>query len=275
MWILLWAAQDAAALSAQGAAAMREQRFADAAAIYRRLMKTETENPMWRFNLGLALYSSKLYPEASAELERFLKSRPAPGPAHLMLGASWIRMGRACEAIVPLQTGAKWRSSPETLLQLADAFAGCKRYREAAKMYDAAGDARLAARSYWQARDYGPAVERFRRVEDAFSGDAGFLYEFGDSLVRLSGAPAGIPYLERAVKADPALLPAKAELGKALLESDRAAEAIPHLEAAAGADPALLLPLSRALRAAGRNDDAARVQAEYRKRVTEGSQPPR
>jgi tetratricopeptide (TPR) repeat protein len=270
MWMFLLFAQDAAILSSQGAEAMRQQRFADAAAIYRKLVEAEASNPMWRLNLGLALYSSKQYPAASAELERFLRARPEPGPAHLVLGASWLRMGRECEAITPLQTGVKWRPSKETWIQLADAFAGCKQYTDAAKAYSQAGDERLAARSYWQARDYSSAVDRFRRIEDRFANDPEFLYEFGDSLVRQSGVAAGIAYLERSVKADPSLLPARAELGKALLEADRAAEAIPHLEAASAEDPTLLLPLSRAYRAEGRTEDATRVQNEYRKRLAGG-----
>jgi predicted Zn-dependent protease len=55
-------------------------------------------------------------------------------------------------------------------------------------------------------------------------------------------------------------------LGRALLDLDRADEAIPHLEAAVKVDPALLLPLSRAYKAKGRAEDAARAEAEYRRR---------
>ena len=102
-------------------------------------------------------------------------------------------------------------------------------------------------------------------MESRFAGDAEFLYEFGDTLARLRGAEAGLPYLEKAVKADPQLAPAHGALGRALLELHRAEESIPHLEAAVDTDAVLLLPLSRAYKATGRLQDAARAEAEYRK----------
>jgi predicted Zn-dependent protease len=266
VWLLLLA-QDPEALSARGAAAMRAQRFAEAERVYRQLMEAQPSNPMWRFNLGLAMYSAGRAGEAAAEFEGFLKARPEPGPAHLMLGSARLKTAEACAAVSPLETAVRWRASAETLPLLAEAYYGCQRYADAAATYDRAGDDRRAARAYWQARRYPEAAERFRRVESRYRDDAEFHYEYGDTLVRLSGAEAGLEHLERAVATKPALLPARAELGKALLELGRASEAIPHLEAASGADPALLLPLSRALRAAGRREEADRAQADYRARM--------
>jgi superkiller protein 3 len=266
---LLLLAQDVATLSAQGAAAMRSQKFSEAETVYRKLIETQPTNPMWRFNLGLALYSGKRYVESAKELQTFLEVQPEPGPAHVMLGASLLRIGKACDAVEPLETGVQWRASPETLPQLAEAYYGCRRYADAAKAYSRAGDERSAARCYWQARQYSEAVARFRKLESTHADDSDFQYEFGDSLVRLSGADAGVSHLERAVQLNPSLLPARGELGKALLELGRAHDAIPHLDAASGEDPTLLLPLARALRSTGRTDEAALVQAEYRKRVGE------
>jgi predicted Zn-dependent protease len=64
------------------------------------------------------------------------------------------------------------------------------------------------------------------------------------------------------------LLPARAALGKALLQAGRPREAIAHLESAVPADPALWLALSKAYRAAGRDEDAARAAGEYRTRMS-------
>ena len=58
-------------------------------------------------------------------------------------------------------------------------------------------------------------------------------------------------------------------LGKALLQVGRAKESIPHLEAAAQQDATVLLPLSRAYKATGRLQEAARIEAEYKQRVSE------
>ena len=86
----------------------------------------------------------------------------------------------------------------------------------------------------------------------------------------MDGADAGLPLLQRAVEAAPDLIPARGALGRVLMELGHAAESIPHLEAAAPMDATLLLPLSRAYRATGRTTDAARAEAEYRRKV--GSQ---
>ncbi len=267
IFLLLVLMQDPAALSDQGASAMRGGRFAEAEKAYRELIRLDPANPMWKLNLGLALHSEGKFQEAVASFETFLKVRPAPGPAHFMLGASRLKLGKACDAIAPLETARRWKSSRDILLQLGDASYGCQRYTAAAEAYLKAGDSRLAARAYWQARQYPEASTLFRSIEKQYSDEAEFNYEFGDTLTRMSGAAAGLPYLEAAVRLKPALVAARGELGKALAELGRDTDAIPHLEAAAAQDPALLLPLSRAYRNTGRSEDAARAQDEYRKRV--------
>ncbi len=65
--ILLWFVQDLGALSAEGASAMRSQRYADAVRVYRTLLEKDAANPMWRFNLGLAhFYSGAKRPSIKA-----------------------------------------------------------------------------------------------------------------------------------------------------------------------------------------------------------------
>jgi superkiller protein 3 len=262
-------------LSEQGARAMREGRFADAERIYRRMAELSPGDPRWRLNLGLALHSGGQYKEAIGEFERYLKANPKPGPAHLMLGVAFLKLDQPCEAIVPLEKARRWQANAQTLVELADAYNGCKRFLDAARLYrDAARltpeDARLTragARAFWQAREYQEARPLFAAVESRYSTDAGFLYEYGDTLARIAGGEEGLRYLEKAAQAAPDLLPARGALGRVLLELGRAAESVPHLEAAAPADPALLLPLSRAYRATGRTEEAARAEVDYRRRI--------
>ncbi len=54
---------------------MRAQRFTEAEALYRKLVALEPANPMWRMNLGLALYSSGQFAKAAPELEAYLKAK--------------------------------------------------------------------------------------------------------------------------------------------------------------------------------------------------------
>ncbi|MBL8179337.1 MAG: tetratricopeptide repeat protein [Bryobacterales bacterium] len=262
-------AQDPAALSSQAAAAMRAQKFPEAESLYRKLTALQPANPMWRMNLGLALYSSGQYEKSIPEFELFHKSKPAPGPTHLILGTALLKLGKSCPAVTPLETAARWdmqRSTPP----LADAYFGCKRYALAARAYEAAGpaSARRAAHCYWQARQYPEARRIFETLEKSHPNDPEFHYEFGDTLARTAGPEAALPHLRQAVEANPELLPARGELGKALLATGDAPSAIPHLEAASAAGPTLLLPLSRAYRAAGRTADADRAQQQYRRHLS-------
>jgi superkiller protein 3 len=126
---------------------------------------------------------------------------------------------------------------------------------------------RLLARALWRAGRYDEASRHYAELAPRWEHDPEFLYERGDTLVRTEGADTGLPLLEMAVRAAPNLLSARAALGRALVQAGRPKQAIAHLEAAVGQDPALLLPLSRAYRAAGRREDAARAEKEFRDRV--------
>lgn len=268
-------AEDTAELSRQAAAAMRAQRFAEAEARYRKLVELEPVNPMWRMNLGLALFSAGRYANAVPEFEAFLKAKPEAGAVHLLLGTSLLKLGRPCPAIAILEKAVQWNQD-RPMLELADAYYGCKRFERAARAYEAAARtsrnpavSRQAAHCYWQARLYPDARRIFQTLEPEFANEPEFQYEFGDTLARMDGPEAGLPYLQKAVAAKPELLAARGELGKALLATGDAAGAIPHLEAASRNDATLLLPLSRAYRAAGREADAERTQKQYRQRVNE------
>jgi predicted Zn-dependent protease len=259
----------------KGAEAMRAGRFAEAERIYRQLVKGSPADPRLRLNLGLALHSGKKYSEAAPELERYLKANPQPGPVYLLLGAARLKLAQPCDAIAPLERARTWQASADVLEALGDAYAGCQRPLQAAETWRLlwrrnpaeAKYARAAARAYWQALEYREAKPLYGGIERKHDQDPHFLYEYGDTLARLEGGDAGLPYLERAVQIAPDLLPARGALGRVLMELNRAAAALPHLEAAVAVDPALLLPLSRAYRAAGRLEEAARAEAEYRRRV--------
>jgi predicted Zn-dependent protease len=268
---LLAAQEDPAAAAAR---AMREGRFADAERLYRGLIKEIPNEPRLQLNLALALHSGKKYADANAAFALFLNTNPPPGPVHLVAGLSLLKAGRACDAAATLEKAKRWQASEQVLTELADAYSACKRYPQAGAAYtEAATKAtanagrlkRAAARAYWLARDYAAARPLFAALRPTFANDAEFLYEFGDTLARTQGSDAGLPLLERSVELAPELTPARGALGRALVEAGRHPEAIPHLTAAAPADATLLMPLSRAYKATGRVEDAARAEQQYRK----------
>ena len=56
LFTLLVLAQDLAGLSSEGATAMRAKQYPAAALAYQQLVEKDATNPMWRLNLGMALF---------------------------------------------------------------------------------------------------------------------------------------------------------------------------------------------------------------------------
>lgn len=268
--------QDAAALSQEGVAAMRAQKYGEAVRIYRALVQQDAANPAWRLNLGMALFYAADYGEAAGELTQFVKFRPQPGPGHLFLGVSRLKLQQPCEAIAPLEEAMRWPQKPQSRwVELGDAYQGCKRWEPAARAYGEAAKAdpkdprivRQQAHCWRMARRYDLAKPLFAALEGPYANNAEFQFEYGDTLMRLDGAEDGLAWLQKSVSTDPALIPARSALGRALVELGRAADAVPHLEMASREDAAALLPLSRAFRMLGRTTEAAQTEAEYKRRI--------
>lgn len=250
-------------------AAMLAKDYPRAVRIYGALAERD---PVWLLNLGMAHFYAESYADAAKALEGFVRVKPAPGAAHLFLGVSRLKLQQPCEAIAPLEAALRWPERPQSRwMELADAYQGCKRWESAAKAYEQiAGEPRArrqAAHCWRMARRYDLAKPLFEALQKQYAGNAEFEFEYGDTLMRLDGAEAGLPWLQKAVASDGKLLPAIGALGRALLELGRAAEAIPYLETASREDPAALLALGRAYRKTGRNEDAARAEASYRLRM--------
>ena len=275
--LLLLLAQDA--LAAAGAAAMQAKNYPEAVHAYRALLVKEPANTNWRLQLGLAHFYGNEHSEAASQLADFIRRQPQPGAGHLFLGVSLLKLQRPCDAIAPLEAALRWPQRPRSRwIELAEAYQGCQRWEPAAQAYAEAAQAdpkdlrivRRGAHCWRLARRYPAAKALFATLEIHYASNAEFQFEYGDTLMRLDGAAAGLPWLEKAAAADPALMPAQAALGRALLELDRPAAAVPHLEAAAKTDPALLLALSRAYRSVGRPLEATRAEAGYKKHFAKG-----
>jgi tetratricopeptide (TPR) repeat protein len=244
--------------SQQAAQAMRAGRFSEAERLYRALVQQDPKNPGWHANLGLALHSQMKFRQAVEAIERSLKLKPSSGLS-LVVGIDYLKLNEPCNAIAPLQL-------TDRTDVLADAYYGCRRFPEAARLYTERNDLRSAARAWWQARDYSQAKPLYEKVAPQHKTDTDFAWEYGDTLLRVDGAEAAIPWLERTSD----IVEGRAALGKAYVEAGRFAEAIPHLEESAKIDPDLMLPLSRAYKATGRVGEADRALKEYRKRQASG-----
>lgn len=155
----------------------------------------------------------------------------------------------------------------------ADIAANRGRHAEAAEEWRAAlklapGDPRLTREltiSLFLARDYERVMPMLREQLAQTPGDADLNFFMGDSLLRTGKPGDAIAFLEKAVRSNPKLLPARASLGQALSAAGRAPEAIPHLEAglALDEDGSIHYQLSRAYQSGGQPEKARQMLAKY------------
>jgi predicted Zn-dependent protease len=96
-------ADQLAAKTAQGTAAMQAGRFDEAIGIYEEMLAARPGDAGLLMNLGMARYMAGRADAAIAPLEKAARLQPSLAPASLFLGASLLEVGRVKEAAVPLQ----------------------------------------------------------------------------------------------------------------------------------------------------------------------------
>ena len=69
LFTLLVLAQDLAGLSSEGATAMRAKQYPAAVRAYQQLVEKDATNPMWRLNLGMALFYAADHSEKTVDQE--------------------------------------------------------------------------------------------------------------------------------------------------------------------------------------------------------------
>lgn len=119
--------------------------------------------------------------------------------------------------------------------------------------------------SLYQARDYAACIAEADLLLKQAPEDAQLLLLRADAALSQQDPQQALPFLERALRAEPAAVPIRASLGRALLQVNRPAEAIPHLEAVLpyASDISVLYQLSQAYQQVGRNAESARMLARY------------
>ena len=225
--------------SRAGKELMAAGRYAEAAAVYRELVKALPGNAGLQVNLGMALHLSGKDQEAIARLEAALQLDPGSLPANLFLGAARLRAGRAEAAVAPLQTAV--RLQPENLevrSMLAEALMGLERPAE--------------------------AEPHLRRITQLAPTDPAAWFNLGQAYENLAGASFH-DLLER----DPESPFTLALMGEVRLEEGRRAAAFQRYRHAAERAPAmrgLHAALARIYTEAGHADWAA-VEQERERRL--------
>jgi tetratricopeptide (TPR) repeat protein len=125
-----------AAKSRRAKQAMAAGKFEEAAAIYRELVRAVPGNPGLRLNLGLAQHMAGRSRDAVPHLEAALKLDPNLSPAHLFLGASYLRLSQPSQAVEPLRKFLEADASHKEARQmLADALLSLERYEQSAEQF--------------------------------------------------------------------------------------------------------------------------------------------
>jgi predicted Zn-dependent protease len=102
--------------------ALIENRYNDAAALYRELVAALPENPGLRLNLAIALDKAGQPSAAIPELERVTRAEPSSMPAWLLLGLAYQQLNQPNKALAPLREALRLEpKNPDALLELADA----------------------------------------------------------------------------------------------------------------------------------------------------------
>jgi tetratricopeptide (TPR) repeat protein len=121
------------AKSERGKQLMAEQKFEEAADVYRQLVKAVPGNPGLLLNLGMALHLAGHSRAAIAPLAQALKMDGNVLPAYLFLGASYLAEGDAGRALAPLQKYVRLQpGDPGGQQTLGDALMALDRYADAA-----------------------------------------------------------------------------------------------------------------------------------------------
>jgi predicted Zn-dependent protease len=123
------------------------------------------------------------------------------------------------------------------------------------------------ATSLFFARDYKSAMPLIQELlaRAADSPDLNFM--MGESLLRTEEPEKAVPFLEAALRANNAMVPAHASLGLALSKLDRGTDAIPHLEKALTVDDdgSLHYALARAYQQGGNAQRSRDLMADYQR----------
>lgn len=102
--------------------AMLENRYAEAIALYRELVKALPDNPGLRMNLAIALDKSGHPSEAIPEIERVTRASPSSTAAWFLLGLAYQQLNQPHNAIAPLSEAVRLDpNNADALLELADA----------------------------------------------------------------------------------------------------------------------------------------------------------
>ena len=223
-------------------------KFLNCAVAMSKADKLEPLSPEDRFTLGMAFLAIKRADWARPELEKLHLANPKNALYVYWLGKMDFEDQKLPTAIARFEEAI--RLDPG-LVKARDMLGVSK---------EVAGQDEEAAKSF---------EEAVRLNRQAASPSAWPPLDYGSMLLKARKLPEAEPYLREAVRYEPKLAKAHYRLGSLLELQNRIEDAIAELSRAAALDPVDSAPwyaLARIYRRQGRQDDAEKADAEFKKR---------
>lgn len=240
---------------ASGVKALEEGRYAEAAAIFQKLVDADASDYAALFHLALANSLLGKDAEAIAGYQKVLELKPGLYEAQVNLGMVLLRVGRAKEALAPLEEAVEQKPKEarpnfylaEALLALAETSKAEPYYRTAAALDPSLRDGLLKLAAAYEAK--GEAAKA-TELYGLFPENPGARERMGVLLLEAGKPSEAIPHLEWVVAKSPtsANRAALAAAYKQLNQLDKAESVLQQAVAAAPEDMDLRMRYGRVLR---------------------------
>lgn len=246
-----------------------EQRYEQAEKLWKQAIEASPDFYPALFNLGFMYFSRSQHEQAEPYLARVVRLRPDDFNARYLLGTVRVNLGQREAGLMEWRAALEIQPRNFKLMQIMSVEYGKGRYfKEAAELARRALELKsddpnvyfVAIKACQDARDPA-AMEIARRAAEKFPDSARANFEYGFHLQRIGRAEEAVPYLKKAMAADPSYEEPFFFFGESLLEEDRYEEAIGYLRTAVRDRPDYVVAsvaLAKALMELGRYQDAAK-----------------
>jgi tetratricopeptide (TPR) repeat protein len=255
------------ALSESAAQLARQQRFEEAAALWNQALKASPDHFPSLFNMAFMRYSQKRYADAEPLFARAARAGPKNFNTRYLHGVTLVNLGRRDEALTSWRAALTIRPLNAKLMQImAVEYANGSYFGEACEVARRAlqlvpGDPKpyfVAIKVCDDARDRN-TFEIAQQAVKKFPASARANFEYAFQLRRAGRREESLPYLKKAIAADPSYEEPYFFHGELLLLEDRFEEAARELRTALKLRPdyiAACVSLGKALMGLERLEEA-------------------
>jgi tetratricopeptide (TPR) repeat protein len=271
-WLAVAQAQDPAAMNETAKQLTIERRYDEAEKVWKQALAASPDFFPALFNLGFLYFSRAHYEQAEPLLARASRIQPGDFNARYILGSTLVNLSRREAGLVDWRAAIGIQPKNFKLMQImAVEYSKGRYFQEAALIARRALELRsddpdayfIAIKACQDAGD-AAAMEIARRAAEKFPDSARANFEYGYHLQKIGRNAEALPYLKKAMAADPAYEEPFFFYGDSMLSEGRNEEAIPYLRIAIRDRPDYVtasVALARALMRLERYDEALKELA--------------